>query len=278
MERLNSAQNRACTDGARVPLLVPTPLHMLSPSSPFPSAGGASVKTPASSILVVEDDPEIADIVQAYLHREGFATLRATDGEMALRLHAQHRPDLVLLDVQLPRLSGWSVLTRLREHGPTPVIMLTAMDQDVDKLMALRVGADDYIVKPFNPAEVVARVQAVLRRTRTGAAAPAPGLLRFGPLEVDADTHMARVVRDGSAVTLSLTLTEFRLLAKLVQTPNRIHTRAELLAACLPEGEALERTVDSHVSKLRRKLEDAGLPHMPGSVRGVGYRLAPPET
>lgn len=266
-------QNRVCSGGAGVPPLVPTPLHMPYPSSPFPGAGGASV----SSILVVEDDPEIADILQAYLHREGFTTLRAADGEAALRLHAQHRPDLVLLDVQLPRLNGWSVLTRLREHSHTPVIMLTAMDQDVDKLMALRVGADDYIVKPFNPAEVVARVQAVLRRTRTGAAAPGSGLLRFGPLEVDADTHVARVVREGSVVTLSLTLTEFRLLAKLMQTPHRIHTRAELLSACLPEGEALERTVDSHVSKLRRKLEDAGLPQMPGSVRGVGYRLAPPE-
>lgn len=260
--------------GPSVPALVPPPIHMPYPSPTFPSPAGA----PAGPILVVEDDPEIAEIVLAYLHREGFVTLCATDGETALRLHAQHRPDLVLLDVQLPRLNGWSVLTRLREHSLTPVIMLTAMDQDVDKLMALRVGADDYIVKPFNPAEVVARVQAVLRRTRTGAAAPAQGPLRFGPLEVDVDAHVARVVLDSGAVTLSLTLTELRLLAKLVQMPNRIHTRAELLADCLPEGEALERTVDSHVSKLRRKLEDAGLPAMPGSVRGVGYRLAPPET
>ncbi len=260
--------------GPSVPPLVPPPIHMPYPSSTFPSPAGAR----AGPILVVEDDPEIAEIVQAYLHRDGYDTLRAADGEAALRLHAQHRPDLVLLDVQLPRLNGWSVLTRLREHSLTPVIMLTAMDQDMDKLMALRVGADDYIVKPFNPAEVVARVQAVLRRTRTSAAAPAQGPLRFGALEVDVDTHVARVVLDSGAVTLSLTLTELRLLAKLLQMPNRIHTRAELLADCLPEGEALERTVDSHVSKLRRKLEDAGLPHMPGSVRGVGYRLAPPET
>lgn len=246
---------------------------MTAPASAFPAPTAAR----AGPILVVEDDPEIADIVQAYLHREGFGTLRAADGEAALLLHERHRPELVLLDVQLPGLNGWTVLTRLRERGGTPVIMLTAMDLDVDKLMALRVGADDYIVKPFNPAEVVARVQAVLRRTRA-AAAPVPrGPLRFGPLAVDPDAHTARVEHaDGRSVALSLTLTEFRLLVRLVQAPRRIHTRAELLAACLPEGEALERTVDSHVSKLRRKLEEAGLPHCPGSVRGVGYRLEDP--
>jgi two-component system response regulator AdeR len=225
-------------------------------------------------ILVVEDEPDIADIVVAYLERNGFRTARAIDGEAALRQHRSLRPDLILLDVQLPKLDGWQVLNQVRQVSQTPIIMLTAMDQDLDKLFALRTGADDYVVKPFNPAEVVARVRAVLRRTSAASVSAPPALLRVGALEIELDNHNARVRRDENIVELSLTLTEFRILAHLARAPRRIHTRAELLAACLPEGEALERTVDSHISKLRKKLEDAGLTGTPASVRGVGYRLS----
>lgn len=142
----------------------------------------------AALVLIVEDEAEIADILAAYLEREGLRTLRAADGQIALDMHRSMRPDLVLLDVQLPRLDGWSVLTQLRQRGETPVIMLTALDQDLDKLTALRMGADDYVVKPFNPAEVAARVRAVLRRTLRSSRVDAPSALRVGPLLIDTAT------------------------------------------------------------------------------------------
>ncbi|WP_343641847.1 response regulator [Roseateles sp.] len=226
----------------------------------------------SSLVLIVEDEPEIADILQAYLEREGLRTVRATDGRRGLESHQALKPDLVLLDVQMPLLDGWQVLAAIRQRGDTPVIMLTALDQDVDKLTGLRIGADDYVVKPFNPAEVVARVHAVLRRA--GRPSRAPGqVLRVAPFEIDLENHVATVEVQGQPQPLALTLTEFRLLAEMARHPKRAYSRAELLEACLPEGDALERTVDSHISKLRKKLEDLGIDGVPASVRGVGYRF-----
>lgn len=225
-------------------------------------------------ILVTEDEPEIADILAAYLERAGMRVIRAEDGRRALDLHLSQRPDLVLLDVQLPRLDGWQVLAEIRHRGDTPVILLTALDQDIDKLMGLRIGADDYVVKPFNPAEVVARVQAVLRRSGGEGRTSSTRILRLGALRIDLEGHQALVDgADGQGRTVDLTLTEFRLLVHLARTPKRVFTRLELLDACLPEGEALERTIDSHLSKLRKKLEAQGVPGVPANVRGVGYRL-----
>ncbi|WP_423600003.1 response regulator [Roseateles sp. MS654] len=223
-------------------------------------------------VLLAEDEPEIADILEAYLGREGFRTVRASDGRRALESHLSLRPDLVLLDVQMPLLDGWRVLSCIRERGDTPVIMLTALDQDVDKLTGLRIGADDYVVKPFNPAEVVARVHAVLRRAGK-ASRKAGQILRSAPFEIDLENHVASVTIGDEPQTLNLTLTEFKLLSEMARFPKRAYSRAELLVSCLPEGDALERTVDSHVSKLRKKLEDLGIEGVPASVRGVGYRL-----
>lgn len=240
---------------------------MLTPLSP---RGPASVLQ--ALVLIAEDEPEIAEILQAYLVRAGLRTVHAADGRSALNLHLSLKPDLVLLDVQMPKMDGWKVLSEIRHRGETPVIMLTAMDQDIDKLMGLRFGADDYVVKPFNPAEVVARTQAVLRRSMADPARLAR-LLRVPPFEIDLDQHEA-TVRVGDAIhRLSLTLTEFKLLTHLARAPKRVSTRAELLAACLPEGDSQERTVDSHISKLRKKLEDLGVQGIPGGIRGVGYRL-----
>ncbi|KAI1696918.1 response regulator receiver domain-containing protein [Ditylenchus destructor] len=246
-------------------------------SSSFPSASSAASSSSCASassslILIVEDEPEIADILQAYLEREGLRTARATDGRRALEGHLSLKPDLVLLDVQMPKLDGWQVLSELRRRGNTPVIMLTALDQDVDKLTGLRVGADDYVAKPFNPAEIVARIQAVLRRA--GRPSRPPGqVLRVPPFEIDQENHVATVTVEDEVHTLALTLTEFRLLAEMARHPKRAYSRAELLEACLPEGDAQERTVDSHVSKLRRKLEELGVSGVPASVRGIGYRF-----
>jgi two-component system response regulator AdeR len=229
-------------------------------------------------VLIAEDEPEIAEILAAYLARDGLRTVHAPDGQAALALHIALKPDLVLLDVQMPRVDGWKVLSEIRHRGGTPVIMLTAMDQDIDKLMGLRIGADDYVVKPFNAAEVVARVQAVLRRSRAaGPVAGTPQVLRAGIFQVDPETHEATVYLGDQSHLLDLTLTEFKLLACLMRSPRRVFSRLELLESCLPEGDTLERTVDSHISKLRKKLEAIGIEGLPVSVRGVGYRLGSGE-
>lgn len=221
-------------------------------------------------ILVAEDEPEIAAILTSYLERDGFRTVTAADGEVALMHHQMLRPDLVLLDVQMPRRDGFAVLAEIRQRGNTPVIMATARAEDLDKLSALRIGADDYVVKPFNPMEVVARVKAVLRRAHGLAD---QSLIRFGAIEIDTNAYQASVNSHGGPVVMELTLTEYRLLAHMARSPRRVFSRGELVDACLPEGDAMERTVDSHVSNLRRKLDAAGAPGLCAVVRGVGYRL-----
>lgn len=223
-------------------------------------------------ILIAEDEAEIAEILAAYLERSGLRTVHALDGIDALAKHQRLKPDLVLLDVQMPGMDGWQVLSEIRHQGETPVIMLTALDQDMDKLVGLRIGADDYVVKPFNPAEVVARVMAVLRRVRATGADDAR-MLRVGQFQIDLDNHEASVVVDGKRHTLELTLTEFKILTSLMRSPRRVFSRSELLFSCLPEGDTQERTVDSHISKLRKKLENLGIHSVPASVRGVGYRF-----
>ncbi len=237
-----------------------------------------SMKTDARThqaplVLIAEDEGEIADILGAYLARSGLRSARAADGEAALASHRQLRPDLVLLDVQMPKLDGWQVLSELRRRGNTPVIMLTALDQDVDKLTGLRVGADDYVAKPFNPAEIVARIQAVLRRSAKPMAEEPNGLIRQGPFEIDLRSHEVTVRTDDHVHALNFTLTEFRLLVHMARAPRMVHSRLDLLQTCLPEGDAQERTVDSHVSKLRRKLKDVGIIGIPATIRGVGYRF-----
>ncbi|WP_321781940.1 response regulator [Paraburkholderia sp. J94] len=230
-------------------------------------------------ILIAEDEPEIAEILDAYLTREGYRTYRVGNGQSALDVQPLLKPDLVLLDIKMPGKDGWEVLAELRRRGDTPVVIVTALDQDIDRLQGLRIGADDYVVKPFNPVEVVARIGAVLRRTGGSRAEP---VLRVGRLEIDTQSYVARVrpaesgEPDASAqggVELALTLTEFRVLAHMAKSPNRVFTRSELIDACLPGGDALERTVDSHMSNLRKKLDKAGAADVIAVVRGVGYRL-----
>ena len=200
------------------------------------------------------------------------------DSEHARKIAAvlqQVRPDLVLLDIHLPKVDGVDVLRMIRNDSDVPVIMVTALADDVDKLLALRLGADDYVVKPFNPPEVVARVRAVLRRTQAKPA-PVAAPIRVGPIEIDVEAHSAAVYDDaGQAVPLALTLTEFRLLACLAAQPRRCFSRAYLIENCLPESDALERVIDSHLSKLRRKLQLAGQDGLIETVRGIGYRLWP---
>lgn len=223
-------------------------------------------------ILIAEDDPDIADVLNAYLQRAGWRTVIASDGAIAVDHCRMLKPDLVLLDVGLPKYDGFDVLSRIRRDGDTPVIMVTAVSEDIDRLSGLRLGADDYVVKPFNPQEVVERARAVLRRSAGGQNVR---MRRCSPLELDLEAQAAFVVTEaGARRALDLTLTEFRLLSHMAAAPTRAYARSELLDACLPDGDALERTVDSHLSKARRKLEAAGVSTLVHTVRGIGYRLA----
>lgn len=224
----------------------------------------------AELVLIAEDDAEIAGILEAYFTREGFRTVHARDGQVALDLHRSLKPDIVLADITMPRLDGWEFLAEIQRRGRTPVIMITALDEDVDRLQGLRIGADDYIVKPFNPIEVVARAKAVLRRAGLSQAG---AVIRVGNLTIDLDGYQVKIEKEGGPVAVPLTLTEFRLLAHLARTPTKVFSRAELVDACLPGSDALDRTIDSHLSKLRKKLEQAGGESLLISTRGVGYRL-----
>ena len=235
-----------------------------------------SPRDPGQLVLVVEDETGIADILVAYLQRDGLRTLHADDGQQALRLFRQARPDIVLLDIHLPGMDGVDVLKNIRSDSSTPVIMITALADDLDKLLSLRMGADDYVVKPFSPAEVVARVRAVLRRSTGTPAVAVPAPIRVGNLEIDLEAHAAfSLDAAGGAQPLPLTLTEFRLLSCLASQPRRCFSRSHLIETCLPESEALDRVIDSHLSKLRRKLQNAGHDDLIETVRGIGYRLWP---
>lgn len=225
----------------------------------------------SSLVLVVEDDPEIALLLERYLARSGYRTVRASTGQTALSHLQMLRPDLVLLDVGLPDIDGFDLLAKIRRDSLVPVIFVSAMDDDTDKLLGLKLGADDYVTKPFNPQEVVARVGAVLKRTRGIAGSE---VIRHDQIEVHLESHIAMTSTEDGRFELSLTVTEFRLLVCFVRSPFKTFERALLLDACMPESEALDRTVDTHIANLRRKLADCGQAGYITTVRGIGYRFA----
>ena len=226
-----------------------------------------------TTIHIVDDEPKIAAIARDYLEHAGFAVLTAVDGPSALATVHQRHPDLVVLDLGLPGIDGLDVTRRLRGDPSTaalPIVMVTARDDEIDTLIGLEVGADDYLTKPFSPRELVARVRAVLRRSER-ATAPAD-VIRSGELVLDVPRMRTEVA--GTAV--DLTPTEFTLLATLARQPGRIFTRAQLLDALHGIAfESYERAIDSHVKNLRRKIEpDPRRPRYVLTVYGVGYRLA----
>ena len=219
-------------------------------------------------ILVVDDEPRITRLVRDYLERAGFAVSVARDGAEALLRARTERPDLVVLDLGLPELDGLDVTRSLRRDSATPIIILTARDDEADRIVGLELGADDYVTKPFSPRELVARVRAVLRRR-----VPQVGdVMRTGSLELD--LPRMRLTVDGRAV--ELTATEFSLLAAMAREPGRVFTRAQLLDAIHGVAfESYERAIDAHVKNIRRKIEaDPRSPRHLLTVYGVGYRLA----
>lgn len=221
------------------------------------------------SILVVDDDPKIVEIVSLYLKREGYRVLAAYDGNQALEMAREKKPDLIVLDLMLPGLDGMDVCRLLRDESDVPILMLTARASDEDKLRGFDVGADDYLTKPFNPRELVARVRAILRRVE-GEQEP-PKDMRFGELEISIVRHEVRL--HGNVV--NLTPTEFRILAAMAQEPGRAFRRVELLERAFGyDYEGLERTVDVHIMNIRRKIEpEPRRPRYIITVPGVGYRF-----
>ena len=228
------------------------------------------------TILIVDDDKEIVRLLRGYLEQAGYAARVAYDGTTGLDVLRRERPALLLLDLMLPEMDGWEITRRVRQESAiaaTPIIMLTARVEDTDKILGLELGADDYVTKPFNPREVLARVRACLRRQQRGET-PAPATLQVGGLRLDPARHEATL--DGAV--LDLTRTEYNLLHMLMQNPGYVFTRSELIENALGYSyEGMDRTLDSHVKNLRRKIGDnpkeQAYIH---TVYGIGYRMEAP--
>ena len=221
-------------------------------------------------ILIVEDDKKTASLVQLYLEREGFETVLAHDGHEALELARRHRPIFVVLDLMLPLVDGWEVCRELRKSSDIPILMLTARGEEVDRITGLTLGADDYVVKPFSPRELVARVKAVLRRGRLTSDID-KNVLSHGGLVLDLEKR--KVSLNDSPV--KLTPHEYKLLQALMASPGRVFTRDELLDHLYPTGETVvDRVIDVHIGKLRQKIEEnPSNPHYIKTVRGLGYQF-----
>lgn len=231
----------------------------------------------ADRVLVVDDEPALVELVAFNLRKAGFDVNTAADGAAALAAARSWNPQVVVLDVMLPGLDGFEVCRELRKWSAVPVLMLTARKEEVDRVVGLEIGADDYLTKPFSPRELVARVRALLRRVRldreAAAAGAGGGVLESGSLRVDLERH--EVTLEGRSI--DLTPTEFRLLSQLAQHPGRVYSREDLLRVIWGDdffGD--ERTVDVHVRHLREKVEpDPAHPQLILTVRGVGYRFSP---
>jgi DNA-binding response OmpR family regulator len=239
------------------------------------SQAGSNASERKPTILIVDDEPDLLDVLEAYLKDDGFAVVRATDGRAAVEAAFRERPDLLLLDLNLPTISGLEAFREIRAQSNVPVIMLTSRGQEVDRVVGLELGADDYIGKPYSPREVVARVKAVLRRSSP---APVSGgqepheVRRLGEIAIDRTAH--EVTRNGE--TIKLTPTEYRLLEIFVEHPGQAFTRDHLIELISANGgDVFDRTLDRHIANLRQKLEvDPQHPKYILTVYGVGYKMA----
>ena len=222
------------------------------------------------TVLIVDDEPRIVEVARDYLEHAGFAVLTAADGPSALKTARSRKPDVIVLDLGLPGLDGLDVARTLRHESSVPIVMLTARDDELDRVLGLEIGADDYVTKPFSPRELVARIRAILRRVDR-LDEPSDRIEAGG---VTIDLARMRVEADGR--TVDLTPTEFQLLVALARQPGRIFTRSQLLDAIHGLAfESYERAIDAHVKNLRRKLEpDPSRPRYVLTVYGVGYRFA----
>ena len=222
-------------------------------------------------VLVVDDDPHIRQLLVFALEKAGLGAREAGDGEAALESVAREHPDLVILDINMPRMDGLEVCRRLRAQGELPILFLSSRDDEIDRILGIELGADDYVVKPFSPREVVARVQAILRRARGASASPlTPAVLSHGKLQLDVDSWIARW---GDQET-NLTVTEFGILKVLLGAPARVFSRDLIIDHLHGPGFAItDRTIDSHVRNLRGKFAALGAHDVVETRAGVGYRM-----
>ena len=224
----------------------------------------------AQTILIVDDDPHILEVIAFALGRAGFATASAKDGLAALARHADARPDLVILDINLPEMDGLDVCREIRRTSAVPILFLSSRDEEIDRIVGLEIGGDDYVSKPFSPRELVARAKAILKRTQ---GAPLPGVentLTAGGVTLWPDQHLARF----GAQDIALTATEFRILKALIARPQHVRARQALIDIAYDAGiHVSDRTVDSHVRHIRAKFQDAGCESVIETVHGVGYKL-----
>ncbi len=218
-------------------------------------------------ILVVDDEPKVARLARDYLEKNGFRVLTAADGQSALTVARREKPDLVILDLMLPQLDGREVCRILRRESDVPIIMLTALSEEVDQVTGLEIGADDYITKPFSVRALVARVRALLRRTRGDV--KAPSVVRAGGLEIDSEKYAVTF----NGIAIKLTPNEFKLLFLLASRAGQIFTREQLLDALHGAASSIDRSVDSHIKNLRKKLETASGKSMIETIYGIGYRF-----
>ena len=227
----------------------------------------------AGKIVVIDDEQSVREVVRAYLEKDGFTVFVAADGRDGLELAERHQPDLIVLDLMLPDVSGEEICRDIRARSDVPILMLTAKASEDERVDGLLLGADDYLVKPFSPRELVARVRAVLRRTQ-GVESPLVAVLRFDEGRLEIDTTKRSVRRDGAAI--ELTPNEYKLLLALARYPGRVYSRFELVNRVQGyDYEGYERTIDVHVKNLRKKLEpDPSKPRYVETVTGVGYRLS----
>lgn len=224
-------------------------------------------------ILIVEDDPNTSTLVETYLQREGFSTIAAFDGEQALALARSRKPGFVILDVMLPKVDGWEICRQLRKISDVPILMLTAREEEMDRILGLSLGADDYVVKPFSPRELVERVKAILRRTHLRPSQENQILSHAGLI---LDPVKCKVSLNDEPV--NLTSSEYKLLQTLMSSPGQVFSRDALLSRFYEHGETvIDRVIDVHVGKLRQKIEeDPANPQLIQTVRGFGYRFIEP--
>jgi len=220
-------------------------------------------------ILVVDDDPRLRDLVTIALERAGYGVITAANGQQALTHAQRENPDLIVLDIGLPELDGLEVCRRIRARAQTPILFLTARADEVDRIVGLELGADDYVTKPFSPRELVARVRAILKRSQPAQTTQRP--LRHGPLDLDPARHLCTVA--GTPVTL--TAAEMALLAQLMHHPDMVQTRPGLIGQVWGNADISDRTLDSHLRNLRHKLASAGAPEAIETLHGIGIRMAP---
>lgn len=222
-------------------------------------------------ILVVDDDPRLRDLVTIALERADFTVITAANGQLALTHAMRENPDLIVLDIGLPELDGLEVCRRIRARSTVPILFLTARDDEIDRIVGLELGADDYVTKPFSPRELVARVRAILKRS---ALAAAPRSLHHGALTLDPARHLCQV----AGQPVALTSAEMAFLARLMQHPDMVHPRAKLIEDVWAGEDISDRTLDSHLRNLRRKLAGAGCDDAIQTLHGIGIRMGPCKT